>query len=438
MANVVGVVIFVIGILVSIGLHEIGHMIPAKKFGVRVSQYMIGFGPTIWSKVKGETEYGFKWILLGGYVRLVGTYPTDEAVGASEPTTWWGRMAADARAASAEEIAPGEDHRAVYRLSTPKKLAVMLGGPMMNLLVAMVLVGVVIVGIGHSAGTTTVSKVAACVPTGAQDAKDEKDTCAGADEQVSPAVAAGVQPGDKIVSWDGKNISSWGELYDTIGASAGRKVEIVVERDGQKVTLGPVAVAQVGRDAGGNVVPVGSSAAVRTAGFMGITPTSQVVREPVSKVPGVVASTTWQVVGVVVQLPQKVWDVGASTVRGEKRDPESVMSVVGISRVAGEVTALEEEGTSKVATLLFLLAMLNISLFVFNLIPLPPLDGGHIAAALWEGGRRQLSRWRRRDVSTVPADTARLVPIGFAVFIALAVMGGVLIIADFVNPIRPF
>ena len=148
MAYLVGVLIVVVVLLLSIGLHEVGHMVPAKRFGVRVSQYMVGFGPTLWSRTKGETEYGLKAIPLGGYVRLVGMYAPDDAVGNPPANSWSGRLARDARQASAEEIRPGEDARAFYHLSTPKKLVVMLGGPVMNLVIAFVLLAIVLVGFG--------------------------------------------------------------------------------------------------------------------------------------------------------------------------------------------------------------------------------------------------------------------------------------------------
>ncbi|MCL2850177.1 MAG: site-2 protease family protein, partial [Micrococcales bacterium] len=279
MAYVGGVVIIVLGILFSIGMHEVGHMLPAKKFGVRVSQYMIGFGPTVWSKVKGETEYGLKWIPLGGYVRLVGMYPTREAVGAGAPTTWWGRAAADAREMSAEEIHPGEDHRAFYRLSVPKKLVVMFCGPLMNLLLAVVLMSVALVGLGLPTRTTTVADVPACVPTGTA------APCA-PDAPASPAKAAGLRAGDKVVSWDGHEITSWDQLSETIRAtSSDTAVEVVVERDGQRVRLEPLRVVQVARDADGYVVPTGSNTAVGMAGYAGIAPSEQIQRQPVWKAP---------------------------------------------------------------------------------------------------------------------------------------------------------
>ena len=163
MAYLVGVLVVLVGVLVSIALHEVGHMVPARRFGVRVSHYFVGFGPTVWSRTRGETEYGIKAIPLGGYVRLVGMYPTAEAMGNPQPRTVFGRIAAQAREVSAEEIRPGEDHRAFYRLSAPKKLVVMLGGPVMNLVIAAVLLGIAYVGIGVPGSTTTLGSVSQCV-----------------------------------------------------------------------------------------------------------------------------------------------------------------------------------------------------------------------------------------------------------------------------------
>src|SRR5690554_5621779 len=140
----VGIAVFVVGLLVSIALHEVGHMVPAKRFGVRVSQYMVGFGPTLWSRTRGETEYGLKAIPLGGYVRLVGMLPPADVVGARPRAGRVAELVQAAREQSAEEIRPGEEHRAFYRLSAPRKVVVMLGGPVMNLLLAVVLMAVVL------------------------------------------------------------------------------------------------------------------------------------------------------------------------------------------------------------------------------------------------------------------------------------------------------
>src|SRR6478752_1620828 len=225
MAYLVGVLIVVVVLLLSIGLHEVGHMVPAKRFGVRVSQYMVGFGPTLWSRTKGETEYGLKAIPLGGYVRLVGMYAPDEAVGNPPANTWFRRLSRDARQASAEEIHAGEDARAFYHLSTPKKLVVMLGGPVMNLVIAFVLLGIVAVGFGTPTQTPTLSTVSQCViPADAP-----------ADRDCLPTDAAA--PGATVVSYDGVAIHSWDQLTTAIRATGDEATPIVVERDGTQVEL---------------------------------------------------------------------------------------------------------------------------------------------------------------------------------------------------------
>src|SRR6478752_4613321 len=139
MLQVLGIVIFLFGLAVSIGLHELGHMIPAKKFGVRVSQYFVGFGPTLWSRQGKETEYGVKAIPLGGFVRLVGMIPPEQAVKPVKSRGRIGRIIADARSASVDEVLDGEDYRAFYHLTWWRKVIVMFGGPFVNLVIAIVL-----------------------------------------------------------------------------------------------------------------------------------------------------------------------------------------------------------------------------------------------------------------------------------------------------------
>ena len=436
MAYLVAVVIVVVVLLASIGLHELGHMIPAKRFGVRVSQYMVGFGPTLWSRTRGETEYGLKAIPLGGYVRLVGMYPTAAAVSAKQPRSWAGRLAADAREASAEEIHPGEDHRAFYRLSTPKKLVVMMGGPVMNLVIAVVLLGVAYVGIGIPGTTTTIADVSQCVLP----ASSAAQTCQPGDP-AAPAAAAGLQPGDHVVSYDGQAITSWAQLTTLIRASGGRTVPLVVERGGTRVTLTvtPVLTQRPVIDAQGNVqVNADGTPQTEPAGFLGATPTTATQRMSVLSLPGQVVDRTWATMKVVVALPQRTAQVVQETLSGTPRDTSSVIGIVGVGRLAGEIASEKGAGIDlglRAVGLLEMLAALNISLFVFNLIPLPPLDGGHVAAALWEAAKRQVARVRGL-ARPRPFDTARLVPLAYAMFVVLGGMGLVLVWADLVNPVR--
>lgn len=434
MEFLVGVLIVVVVLLLSIALHEVGHMVPAKRFGVRVSHYMVGFGPTLWSRTKGETEYGLKAIPLGGFVRLVGMYPPDEAVGNPPARTWVGRLARDARQASAEEIRPGEDHRAFYRLSTPKKLVVMLGGPVMNLLIAVVLMVVVLVGIGIPSGqSTTLESVSQCVIP----ADAPADRACQDDDELAPGAAAGLRPGDTVVSYDGTAVESWEQLTELIRATGGESVPVVVERDGEQVTLTvtPVVAERpvIGED-GGPVLDADGEMRTVPAGFLGVTAAQSIERQPWSEAPAEVASATWQTVTVVATLPTKVADLARSTFAHEERDQNSIVGVVGIARFGGEIGASDLPFSVKIAGWLQMLAMLNVALFVFNLIPLPPLDGGHVAAALWEGARRQVARLRGRP-RPGPFDAAKLVPVAYTVFILLGAVGLLLVYADIVNPI---
>lgn len=436
MAYLVGVLIVVVVLLGSIALHEVGHMVPAKRFGVRVSHYMVGFGPTLWSRTKGETEYGLKAIPLGGYVRLVGMYPPGEAVGNPPARTWLGRLARDARDASAQEIRPGEDGRAFYRLSTPKKLVVMLGGPVMNLLIAVVLMGVVLVGFGIPGSSTTLSSVSQCViPADA----DPDRTCEPSDP-AAPGAAAGLLPGDTVVSYDGTQVTSWEQLTTLIRATGEETVPVVVERDGTSVQLEVtpvVAERPVFDDAGEVVLDEDGDPVTEPVGFLGVSPASELQRQPLLDVPAVVAERTWQTMAVVATLPARVVDLAQTTFGDEERDVNSIVGVVGIGRFAGEIASYEGDGfdaSLRAASLIEMLAGLNLALFVFNLIPLPPLDGGHVAAALWEGGRRQVARLRGLP-RPGPFDTAKLVPLAYTVFVLLGAVGLLLIYADIVNPI---
>ncbi len=442
LAWALGVVVFVLGIGASIALHEIGHLVPAKRFGVKVTQYMVGFGPTMWSRRRGETEYGVKWIPLGGYIRMIGMFPpkpgSDPRFVRATSTGRMGLMIDEARKQSLEEIQPGDEQRVFYRLSVPRKIVVMLGGPMMNLFIAAVLLTVTMVGFGTLDSTTTVSTVSRCIlPAGTPDRPCESG------DAPAPAAAAGLQPGDRLVSFDGHRIASWNDAQQAIRASGGRTVDFVVDRGGRQVSLSaaiPVSQRAVLDGDGLPVVRADGTIPTTAVGFLGVSPQVGMVRQPITAVPATLGDALVGTASIIVRIPQKMVGVAQAAFGSGQRDPNGPISVVGVTRAAGEIASSDaipfvHTPRERVSFFLGLLASLNLALFVFNLIPLLPLDGGHVAGAIWEGLRRSVARLRRRP-DPGPADVARLLPVAYAMSTVLILMSVLLIYADIVNPVR--
>jgi membrane-associated protease RseP (regulator of RpoE activity) len=440
-----GVVIFAVAILTSIGLHELGHMIPAKKFGGKVTQYFIGFGPTVWSKQVGETEYGVKAIPLGGYVKIVGMLPPGATELADQVTTdaegqqvvrvrksntgMFTQLISDARAAEWETIRPEDSDRLFYKMAWWKKVIVMAGGPTVNILIAFF----IFVGVFSTYGnlsdpkpyTPVVSTVVDCVLPAT-----EADRACTASDPVAPAKAAGIEVGDRIVSFNGATFTTWDELQKEIRANDDGAATIVVERDGQEVTLttNTTVTARPTSETDQKLTQVG---------FLGVSPTADgfTTGGPLYTIEqmGVMTKDTVVALGT---LPMKVWDVAEAIVGLQERDPDGPVSIVGGGRIAGETVSHEAFPVKEKAVfLLMLIAGFNFFIGMFNFIPLLPLDGGHIAGALWEAVRRGFARLRGRpDPGYV--DVARLLPIAYCVASVLLVMGVVLIVGDLVVPVR--
>jgi membrane-associated protease RseP (regulator of RpoE activity) len=435
---ILGIVIIVIGLALSIGLHEIGHLVPAKKFGVKVGQYMIGFGPTIWSRKFGETQYGFKALPLGGYISMAGMFPPARKGGKprTASTGFFDTLVQDARTSSADQIKPGDEDRVFYKLAVGKRIIIMLGGPTMNLLIAIALYAVVLCGFGVPQASTTVGYVAECIVP----ATTEQEECTDADDP-SPAAAAGLRPGDRFVSIDGVATDSSSKVGEIIRASSGENLSVVVERDGSEETLEITPITNtipVTNSLGQVVTDLGGNPVTQDVGYIGIGYVSEHAQKPVTAVLPAVGDNIVAVGKIIITLPNRLVQVAQAAFGGEERDPEGPISVVGIGRIAGEIASFDKLTLAdRAASLIQILAGLNVALFVFNLVPLLPLDGGHVAGALWEALRRQVAKlFRRPDPG--PVDTARLVPITLVVTVLLGAMSLLLIYADIVNPISLF
>jgi membrane-associated protease RseP (regulator of RpoE activity) len=446
---VLGVLFVVLAVGASIGLHEIGHLVPAKKFGVKVTQYMVGFGPTVWSRRRGETEYGIKWIPLGGYIRMIGMFPprAGDRPGTLRvsSTGRFSQLADEARQLSLEEIKPGDEDRVFYKLSVPKRVVIMMGGPMMNLLIAVVLLTglVTLYGVSVPKPGAEVASVSECVVPAAEAAT--KTACATTDPK-TPAYQAGIHPGDVLVSVDGEPVQRPADVGDLIRPRAGQATTIVVRRDGKELSLTATPVRnQVQRISadGTPMVDEAGQPVTTEAGFLGVSsaPPLVIERQPLSVVPQVVGQQLGATAGLVLKIPQKMKGVAEAAFGSGARDPNGPVSVVGIGRFAGEASSGGiqgiggEYGIAPLAFLLQLIAGLNMALFVFNMIPLLPLDGGHVAGALWEGLKRAAAKVLHRP-DPGPVDVAKALPVAYAVSSVLIVMSVLLIYADIVKPIN--
>ncbi|MGW9305185.1 M50 family metallopeptidase [Streptomyces cyaneofuscatus] len=426
--TVLGIAVFVVGLLFSIAWHELGHLSTAKMFGIRVPQYMVGFGPTIWSKQKGDTEYGIKAIPAGGYIRMIGMFPpgADGRLEARSTSPWRG-MIEDARSAAYEELEPGDEKRLFYTRKPWKRVIVMFAGPFMNLILAVAIFMGVAMTFGFQTQTTEVAGVQQCVIA----QSEKRDTCKGTD-LVSPAKAAGLQEGDRIVAFGGQKVDDWATLSDRIRNTIG-PATITVERGGQEVTLNAVlrenAVAK--KDGNGEVIP---DQFVK-AGYLGFAAQTEIV--PLGFGDSVVRMGDMIENGVdaIIALPSKIPDLWNAAFSDGQRADDSPVGVVGAARIGGEVMNLDIPAQNQVAMMLFLLAGFNLSLFLFNMLPLLPLDGGHIAGALWESLRRNVAKvFRRPDPG--PFDVAKLMPVAYVVaglFICFTLL---VLVADIVNPVK--
>jgi membrane-associated protease RseP (regulator of RpoE activity) len=403
-----GVIVFAVGILVSVCLHEAGHLVSAKQFGMKATQYFAGFGPTLWSFRRGETEYGVKAIPAGGFVKIVGMTPL-------------------------EDVDPADEPRAFWRKPTWQRTIVLSAGSLTHFLLAFVLlyIGAVWLGLPNPARATYdpsnqpayVGATAACVVP--DDAQGNIRACTASDP-VGPAKAAGLKDGDRITAIGGMPVATYDDLVATVRKTpAGKPVEVTYIRDGQQATTAVTLVS--------TQRVIGST--LTTVSAIGVTPAfpeAILHYGPVSGIRGAASFTgtlfeeTFKAIGRFPSKIPKLFDA----LQGQQRDQDTPISVVGASRIGGEFFQINEP-----VGFIALLAGLNIFIGVFNLFPLLPLDGGHIAIIWYERVRSWLASLRGRpDPGRV--DYNKLLPVTYVVMLVFAGLTLLTLAADIINPIR--
>ena len=376
--ELLGILAFVVALLFSVMVHEFGHYITARKYGMWVSEFFVGFGKRIWSVRRGETEFGVKAIPAGGYCKIEGMSPNDE-------------------------MPVGQEERAFYKASSGKKLIVLGAGSFLHFVLGFVLLFTLFAGIGTNQVLPVINEV---VPN-------------------SAAQTAGIQAGDEVVSINGKRVTEWYKDVEVIRESQGAELTLVLNRNGEEVVVSTAArltdidgtkryvlgiVNEVGLERSGVLVSIKNSATV-TKGFL------------------------VESVKSLGKLPEKIPALWGATVRGEERDANGLVGVVGVARVSGEAVGSDKlTPMERLATFVLIVASLNIFVGVFNLLPILPLDGGHMAVAIADSIRAFFARLRGRP-RPAPIDVTVLTPITMVVFVVLATLTLLLLVADVINPV---
>jgi membrane-associated protease RseP (regulator of RpoE activity) len=399
----IGIVLFALAILISVALHECGHMWVARATGMKVRRYFVGFGPTLWSTRRGETEYGVKAVPLGGFCDIAGMTPV-------------------------EEMAPDERDRAMYKQATWKRVAVLFAGPGMNFVICLVLIyGIALVwGLPnlHPPTRAVVGETACVAP---EVTPGKVGDCTGP----GPAALAGIRAGDVVVKVGDTPVSNFEDMAAAVRKLHGT-VPVVVERDGTTITTYvDVTPTQrfIANGQGGQ--PVASTVGAIGVGAVKLAPAHYGVASAVPATLAFTGDLTVEVGKALVTIPTKVGAL-VHAIGGGQRDPQTPMSVVGASIIGGDTV---DHGLW--VAFWFFLAQLNLILGAINLVPLLPFDGGHIAIAVFEK-IRNLIRSARGMVAAAPVNYLKLMPATYVVLVLLVGYMLLTVTADLVNPIRLF
>lgn len=393
MLAIIGVLAFIFALLLSVMLHELGHYLFAKRFGMKVTEFFLGFGKRLWSFTRGETEFGVKAIPAGGYCRIVGM--------------------------SAREELPTEDlDRAFYKASVFRRLVVLGAGSVLHFVLGFVLLFTLFAVVGTSAITPNVESVATCYTT-------INGKCP-ATSQILPAKAAGILPGDRITAINGKVVKDWAKDVQAIRNSPGQPVTLTLLRNGEslQITLTPQPQMVAGKK-------IGIIGVINSLGMLRQNPYDSTIHAWQLGINLFTSSLTS-----LGSLPSKIPALVSETFGGKKRDASGLVGVVGVAQASAQtVSDSKLAWNERIATFIMIIASLNIFVGIFNLLPLLPLDGGHMAVAIVDGLRNSLARLRRKQ-NPRPIDVETLTPITIVVFVFLAALSLLLLAADIFNPVH--
>jgi len=398
--GVVGVLAFIIALLASVMIHEAGHYFTAKRYGMKVTEFFLGFGARIWSTRRGETEFGIKAIPAGGYCKIVGMTPH-------------------------EEIAEEDKGRTFLGGTIRERLIVLGAGSFLHFVLGFILIFTLFVGVGINQALNRVDEVVPCIVT------TNEGECL-PDSAKSPALVAGIQEGDEIVAIrkpDEQSITvdmKWEDVLEVIRSSPNEAVIVTVVRESERfevaLTLGSRTVAGETR---GVIGIISSYGIVRLGPIEGAIESARFVGDVVK------GSAT-----ALVRLPVMIPDLINQTFGDEERDPEGLVGVVGVARTTGEISSSERlDFHGKVVFFLLIVAGLNIFVGIFNLLPILPLDGGHMAVAIVDGVRRANAK-RKGRTAPPPVDVEKLTPITLIVVVLMISLTVLLLLADIINPVR--
>ena len=376
--QILGILAFIVALLFSVMIHEFGHYVTAKRFGMKVSEFFLGFGSRLWSRQKGETEFGIKAIPAGGYCKIEGMTPGDV-------------------------MPAGEEDRAFYKASSGRKLIVLGAGSLLHFVLGYLLLFVLFAGVG----TNQLLPVIAEVVKG------------------SSAQSAGIMVGDEITSINGKAVTDWYVDVLAIRNSHGRELTLGILRSGRALTIKATPKLEVIEGKDRFILGIINDIGQRRTGI----PTSLKNAGLVSK------EFLFESVKSLAKLPSKIPALWGATVNGQERDANGLVGVVGVARVSGQTLSSGDlSPMERLATFILIIASLNIFVGLFNLLPILPLDGGHMAVAIADEIRAAIARLRGRP-RPAPIDVTVLTPITMVVFVILAALTLLLLVADIVNPV---